>query len=93
MKTSIDISELRKDVNGDTVKELADFLEDKLANVQIDMSGSEVVIVYEEGAMFSRSYLRLLLRKFLHRSDLKDFRVIAGSEASFVLKKRRETQE
>jgi hypothetical protein len=93
MKTSIDISELRKDANGDTVKELADFLENKLANVEIDTSGSEVAIVYEEEGVFSRSYLRVLLRKFLHKSDLKDFRVIAGKEASFVLKKRREKQE
>ena len=93
MKTSIDISELRKDADGDTVKELVDFLEDKLANVKVDTSGSEVTIVYEEEGVFSRSYLRVLLRKFLHKSDLKDFRVIAGREVSFVLKKRREKQE
>lgn len=93
MKTSIDITELRKGADGDTVKELADFLEDKLANVKVDTSGSEVAIVYEEDEALSRSYLRVLLRKFLHRSDLKDFRVIAGREASFVLKQRREREE
>jgi len=94
MKTSIDISELRKGANGDTVKELADFLDDKLANVKVDTSGSEVTIVYEEDYVLKRSYLRILLRKFLHKSDLKeDFRVIAGNEASFVLKKRREREE
>jgi hypothetical protein len=88
-KTPIEISELRKEVDGDTVKELADFLGEKLKDVEIDMTGSEVILSYEEEKPFSRSYLRVLLRKFLHKADLKDFRVIAGKDESFVIKERK----
>ncbi|NIO38222.1 hypothetical protein GTO27_11060, partial [Candidatus Bathyarchaeota archaeon] len=47
-KTPIEISELRKLADGDTVKELADFLEERLEDVEIDMTGSEIIVGYEE---------------------------------------------
>lgn len=88
-KISIEISELRKSVDGDTVKELADFLEERL-DVEVDMTGSEITLSYEEEEKpFSRSYLRTLLRKFLHKAELEDFRVIAGKEKAFVIKERK----
>lgn len=86
----IEISELRKKANGDTVKELADFLEEKLEGIEIDMTGSEITISYEgEEKPLPRSYLRTLLRKFLHKADLKDFRVISGREKAFVIKEKK----
>jgi len=88
-KIPIEISELRKSVDGDTVKELADFLKEKLKGVEVDMTGSEVLLSYEEEKTFSRSYLRTLLRKFLHKAELEDFRVIAGKENSFVIKEKK----
>ena len=90
-KIPIEISELRKSADGDTVKELADFLEERLKGIEIDMTGSEIILNYddEEEKPFSRSYLRTLLRKFLHKAELKDFRVIAGRENAFVIKERR----
>ncbi|MCW4051693.1 MAG: 60S ribosomal protein L22 [Candidatus Bathyarchaeota archaeon] len=89
-KTPIDISELRKGADGDTIKELADFLEEKLESVEVDMTGSEIILGYEEEAKpFSRSHLRVLLRKFLHKSELKDFRVIAGKENAFIIKEKK----
>ncbi len=92
-KTLVEISELRKLANGDTVKELADFLEEKLEDVEVEMTGSEIILNYEEAKLFSRSYLRTLLRKFLHKAELKDFRVIAGKEDSFVIKERKLASE
>ncbi len=93
-KTPIEISELRKLADGDTVKELADFLEERLEDVEIDMTGSEIIVGYEEEKKtFSRSHLRTLLRKFLHKADLKDFRVIAGRENTFVIKQRKTSVE
>jgi len=72
------------------VKELADFLEEKLEGVEIDMTGNEILLNYnEEEKLFSRSYLRTLLRKFLHKAELKEFRVIAGRENAFVIKERK----
>ncbi len=88
-KTPIEIAELRKLADGDTVKELADFLEEKL-DVEIEMTGSEVILNYdEEEKTFSRSYLRTLLKKFLHKADLKDFRVIAGKENALIIKEKK----
>lgn len=93
LKIPIEISELRKGADGDTVKELADFLVDKLRGVEVDMTGSEVVLSYEEEKPVSRSYLRTLLRKFLHRAELKEFRVIAGKEEAFIIKEKRRRGE
>lgn len=88
-KIHIEISKLRKSTDGDTVKELADFLEEKMKDLEVDMTGSEIILSYEEEEKpFSRPYLRTLLRKFLHKSELKDFRVIAGRESAFIIKER-----
>jgi len=91
-KIPIEISEMRKSADGDTVKELADFLNEKLGGVEVDMTGSEVILSFEEEnarPRISRSHLRTLLRKFLHKAELEDFRVIAGKENSFVIKERK----
>ena len=88
-KIPIEISEMRKSADGDTVKELADFLRERLEGVEVDMTGSEVILSFEEEKPFSRSHLRTLLRKFLHKAELEDFRVIAGKENSFVIKERK----
>ncbi|UCD95976.1 MAG: hypothetical protein JSV35_05625 [Candidatus Bathyarchaeota archaeon] len=93
-KISVEIQELRKNANGDTIKNLADFLEEKLGSIEVDMTGNEVVLDYgEEETVPSRSKLRLLLRKFLHRTDLKDFRVISGQEGAFIIKQRKGISE
>jgi hypothetical protein len=88
-KIPIEISELRKGTDGDTIKELADFLRDKLGGVEVDMSGSEITLNHEEEKPLSRSHLRTLLRKFLHKRELEDFRVIAGREGSFIVKEKK----
>ena len=87
-KIPIEISEIRKSADGDTVKELADFLKEKLG-VEVDMTGNEIILSYEEEKTLPRSYLRTLLRKFLHRAELEDFRVIAGKENSFIIKEKK----
>ena len=92
-KIPIEISELRKGTDGDTVKELADYLGSRLEGVEVDMSGSEVTLSPGEGKTFARSHLRTLLRKFLHKAELEDFRVIAGKERSFVIKEKKRMVE
>lgn len=87
-KIPIGISDLRKEVDGDTVKSLADFLKEKL-EVDFELTGSDIILNYEEENPVSRSYIRVLLKKFLHREQLKDFRVIAGKESSFIVKKKK----
>jgi len=83
----IEISELSSRYK-ETVEKLVEFLESKLG-VKIDASDREVRVESEKGAV-SRDYLRVLLRKFLHREDLKEeFRVISGPEGALVIKERK----
>lgn len=88
-KIPIEITELRKSADGDTVKELADFLKEKLGDVEVDMTGSEITLKTEEEMKFSRPQLRTLLRKFLHKAELDDFRVIAGKDNAFIIKEKK----
>jgi hypothetical protein len=85
---SVDVSELQS-FDGASVKELGDFLEERL-EANLVVAKKEVTIEFEEGKESSRSNLRLLFKKFLHRADLKeDFRVISGGENSFIIKERK----
>ena len=88
----IDVSELRS-FDSDSVKDLTDFLEKRLDSTVV-LAKKEVTLDFEEGKEASRSCLRVLLRKFLHREALKeDFRVISGGENLFVMKERKEYSE
>ncbi len=88
----VDVSELRS-FDGESVKDLASFLESRLDGT-VTAAKKEVTLEFEEGKEASRSCLRLLLRKFLHRADLKeDFRVISGGENSFIIKEKKEYSE
>jgi len=90
----IDIAELR-DKHGDEIKKLTEFLEEKL-KMKTDVADREITLKPEEekGAVASKDYLRVLLRKFLHKEDLKEeFRVIAGKENILVIKERKLVSE
>jgi len=89
----IDMKELR-DKHGEEAKKLKEFLEDKL-KTKIDMADREITLKpTEKGTVASRDYLRVLLRKFLHKEDLKEeFRVIAGKENTLVIKERKMVTE
>jgi hypothetical protein len=84
----VDVSELQS-FDGESVKDLAEFLGGRLDGTVV-LAKNEVTLEFEEGNEASRSCLRLLLRKFLHREDLKeDFRVISGGENVFIVKERK----
>lgn len=88
----VNVSDLRG-VEGHYVKDLANFLEDRL-DVTITPAKNEVSLEFDEEKAPSRSRLRLLLRKFLHREELKEvLRVISGGENVFIIKERREQPE
>jgi hypothetical protein len=89
----IDVTELR-DIEAEAVKELEEFLREKI-KAQIDVTGSEITIKpeNEEKVIPKKAYLRVLLRKFLHRAELKeDFRVISTGENVLMIKTRREAR-
>ena len=84
----VNVSDLQN-FEGNAVQELVDFLESKLES-KIVSSKKEVTLEFEEGKVATRSCLRLLLKKFLHRAALReDFRVISGGENSFILKEKK----
>jgi hypothetical protein len=88
----VDVSELQS-FDDECVKLLADFLEGKV-DASVVAAKNEVSMEFEEGKEASRSRLRLLLRKFLHKEALKeDFRVISGGENSFIVKERKKYSE
>ena len=87
----VDISELKSE-GSDLIKELAEFLEEK-TKAEVERAADEIV-VKGEGKNVSRSYLRVLLRKFLHKQELKEyFRVIGGKENTLVIKERKISEE
>jgi hypothetical protein len=87
--TKIDIGELR-DKYGGEIKKLSEFLEGKL-KTKIDVVDREITLKpTAKGAVASKDYLRVLLRKFLHKAELKEeFRIIAGKENTLVIKERK----
>jgi hypothetical protein len=87
----VDISELKSE-GSDLIKELVEFLVEK-TKVEVERATDEIVLK-DEGKNISRSYLRVLLRKFLHKQELKEyFRVIGGKENTLVIKERKISEE
>jgi len=88
-KIGIDISELRTGDGDEVVEGLAEFLKGKV-EAKVDVTSDEIVLEYEETEdPLSKAHLRVLLRKFLHKEELKEwFRVIAGREKAFIIKER-----
>ena len=91
VELKIDASELKGEEK-DVIKELAEFLKEKTsAEVTTE---SEKLTVKGEGAAVSKKYLRVLLKKFLHKHELKDyFRVIGGEEDTLKVKERKLAEE
>jgi len=87
----IDISELKSE-GSDIIKELAEFLEEK-TKAEVETATNEITVKGEEKTI-SKKYLRVLLRKFLHRIELKDyFRVIGGRENTLIVKEKKTAEE
>jgi hypothetical protein len=91
VEVKIDASELKSE-GKDVIKELADFLKEKTgAEVTTE---SKKVTVKGEGAAVSKKYLRVLVKKYLHRRELKDyFRVISDEEDTLKVKERKIYEE
>jgi hypothetical protein len=94
-KIIVDIHELRSKSGNEAIEDLAVFLKEKLG-AEIDVSSDEISMETEKegGKGLARSYLRVLLKKFLHKTELEeDFHVIAGKEDSFVIKETKVPEE
>ena len=90
-ETRIDISELKSE-GSDLIKKLAEFLKEK-TQAEVETATNEITVKSEEKNV-SRAYLRVLLRKFLHRNELRDyFRVIGGKEDTLTVKAKKIAEE
>lgn len=87
----IDVSELKAE-GGDVVKELAEFLKEK-TSAEVKTLTNDIVVKSEEKSL-PKQYLRVLLKKFLHKSELKDYyRVISWEEGNLKVKGRKLPEE
>jgi len=90
-ETRININELKTE-GGDLIEELTTFLKEK-THVEVEAETDEIVVKAAEKNV-SRTYLRVLLKKFLHKKELKDiFRVIGGTENTLIVKGKKVYEE
>jgi hypothetical protein len=91
VETKINVSELKTE-NGDLIKELTQFLKEK-TKAEVETATSDIT-VKGEGENVSRTYLRVLLKKFLHKKELKDrFRIIGEKENTLMIKEKKVAEE
>lgn len=87
----VDASEL-KDEGKAVVQALADFVKEKTGAEVTNESNK--VTVKGEGKAVSKKYLRVVLKKFLHKRELKEYyRVISGDENVLIVKERKLVEE
>ena len=89
----IDISELRR-AGSEEIKELEEFLKDRTKG-ETEVTDREITLKpSEKGEMPTKDYVRVLLKKYLHKAELReDFRVIAGKESTLIIKERKIAEE
>ena len=87
VEMKVDASEIKREEKN-IIGKLADFLKEK-TSAEVTKE-AEVVTVKGEGEAVSKKYLRVLVKKFLHKQELKEYyRVIAGDEDTLKVKERR----
>jgi hypothetical protein len=93
-KIRVEISELREKDGDKSVNDLGEFLEGK-TNAKMEVTSGQIILNLEKNVKIpSKSHVRVLLKRFLHQSDLKEqFRVIAGKENVFIIKERKTARE
>lgn len=86
----IDVTELKPE-GDEVINGLVEFLREK-TGMEVEAATNEIRVKGEEG--FSKRYLRVLLRKYLHKAELKDyFKVISGGENTLTIKERKIPEE
>ena len=87
MEITVDASEL-KDEGKEVIQGLADFMKEK-TGAEVTKESNNVK-VKGEGAAVSKKYLRVLVKKYLHKTELKEYyRVISGDEDTLKVKERK----
>lgn len=91
VEMKVNASELKGDENK-LFEKLTDFLKDKTGG-DITTDG-KTVVVKGEGAAITKKYIRVTVKKFLHKHELtENFRVIADEENTLKVKERKLDEE
>lgn len=91
MEIKINISELKSE-GSDVIKDLSEFIKEK-TKTEVETTVDNLIIKSEENNV-SKKHLRVLLRKFLHQNELKDyFRVLGTEENVLMIKEKKITEE
>lgn len=90
VEVKINISELKSE-GEDVIKELVGFIREK-TNAEVD-TATDFITVRGEEKNVSKKYLRVLLKKFLHQIELKDYFRVISYENSLMIKERKIAEE
>ena len=72
--------------------QLATFLKEKTGGEVSDDGGK--IIVKTDAVGVKKSYVKVMVKKFLHKKDLTDiYRVVAGEEETLVINERKGIEE
>ncbi len=85
----VDASELKGEEK--LVEKLADFLKDKTGG-EVSTEG-KTVTVKGEGEALSKKYVRITVKKFLHKHELTDSFKVIGDEEALKIKERKYAEE
>ncbi len=87
MEITVDASEL-KDEGKEVIQGLADFMKEK-TRAEVTNESNKVK-VKGETITVTKKYLRVLVKKYLHKTELKEYyRVISGDEDTLKIKERK----
>jgi hypothetical protein len=91
VEMKVDASELKGD-ESKIFEKLSDFLKEKTGG-DVTTDG-KTVTVKGEGAALSKKYIRVTVKKFLHKHELTEtFKVIADGENTLKVKERKLEEE
>lgn len=89
VEVKVDASEMKGE---DLITKLADFLKEKTGGQVV--TAAEIVSVKGEGEALSKKYIRITVKKFLHKHELTEqFRVIGEKDNQLKIKDRRLGEE
>lgn len=87
VEMKVNASELK----GDLISKLSDFLKDKTGG-DVSTEG-KTVTVKGEGEALSKKYVRLTVKKFLHKQELTETFKVIGDEETLKIKERKLAEE
>lgn len=89
-ETKVNISELKSE-DSSLIKELAEFLKEK-TKAEVETT-TDAIIVKSEDKDVSKKYVRVLLKKFLHKNELKEYFRVIGTEETLTIKEKKTEEE